>query len=172
MPETGEGGPIMAENADSQTEPDTPPETDWQAKYEEAISHSRTWEERSKANYADVQKLSEELAALKAAKPDAKLAAATKRADEAEAALASYRHDAEIAGWKAATEKETGIPADLLTGDTEDAIKASAVKLAEFLKSRPTAPHFANPAGTPNNHNTTPDPATEAICTALFGPRH
>lgn len=145
---------------------------DWEAKYNEAVGHSRTWEARSKENYAQVQALSAELEKLKAAKPDEAVAAATKRAEEAEAQLASYKHEAEITGWKTAAAKEAGVPAELLTGDTEDAIKASAKALAAWASKRPAAPRFSNPTGTPATHTKAADPAAEAIRNALFGPRN
>lgn len=143
----------------------------WEAKYNEAILHSRTWEARSKENYAQVQSLTAELEKLKAAKPDEQVAAANKRAEEAEAQLASYKHDAELNAWKAAAAKEAGVPATLLTGETEDAIKASAKALSEWASTRPAAPRFSNPAGTPATHTKAADPAAEAIRAALFGPR-
>lgn len=145
---------------------------DWESRYNEAVQHSRTWEARSKENYAQVQTLTAELEKLKAAKPDEQLAAATKRAEEAEAQLASYKHDAEISGWKAAAAKEAGVPAELLTGETEDAIRASAKALSDWASKRPAAPRFSNPAGTPATHTKAADPAAEAIRSALFGPRN
>ena len=145
---------------------------DWEAKYNDAIQHSRTWEARSKENYAQVQTLTAELEKFKAAKPDEAVAAATKRAEEAEAQLASYKHDAEISGWKAAAAKEAGVPAELLTGESEEAIKASAKALADWASKRPAAPRFSNPAGTPATHTKAADPAAEAIRSALFGPRN
>lgn len=144
--------------------------TDWEAKYREAIQHSRTWESRSKENYSQVQALTAELDKLKAAKPDEQIAAANQRAEEAEAQLASYKHDAEVNGWKAAAAKETGVPAELLNGETEDAIKASAKALADWAAKRPIAPRFTNPAGTPPTHKPA-DSTAEAIRTALFGNR-
>ncbi len=164
----------MAEEGTTTTEPSgegaaqTP---DWEAKYNEAVGHSRTWEARSKENYAQVQALSAELEKLKAAKPDEAVAAATKRAEEAEAQLASYKHDAEISGWKTAAAKEAGVPAELLTGETEEAIKASAKALADWARRRPVAPRFSNPAGTPPISHTTADSSAEAIRAALFGNR-
>lgn len=165
----------MAEEGTTTTEPSgegaaqTP---DWEAKYNEAVGHSRTWEARSKENYAQVQALSSELEKLKAAKPDEQLAAANRRADEAEAQLASYKHDAEISGWKTAAAKEAGVPAELLTGESEEAIKASAKALADWASKRPAAPRFSNPAGTPATHTKAADPAAEAIRNALFGSRN
>lgn len=145
---------------------------DWESRYNEAVQHSRTWEARSKENYAQVQSLTAELEKFKAAKPDEQLAAATKRADEAEAQLASYKHDAEISGWKAAAAKEAGVPAELLTGETEEAVRSSAKALAAWASKRPAAPRFSNPAGTPATHTKAADPAAEAIRNALFGPRN
>lgn len=164
----------MAEEGTTTTEPSgegaaqTP---DWESRYNEAVQHSRTWEARSKENYAQVQSLSAELEKLKAAKPDEAVAAANKRADEAEAQLATYKHDAEVTGWKNAAAKEAGVPAELLAGDTEDAIKASAKALAAWASKRPAAPRFSNPAGTPPISPTTADSSAEAIRAALFGNR-
>ena len=164
----------MAEEGTTTTEPSgegaaqTP---DWESRYNEAVQHSRTWEARSKENYAQVQSLSAELEKLKAAKPDEAVAAANKRADEAEAQLATYKHDAEVTGWKNAAAKEAGVPAELLTGETEDAIKASAKALAAWASKRPAAPQFSNPAGTPPISHTTADSSAEAIRAALFGNR-
>ena len=165
----------MAEEGTTTTEPSgegaaqTP---DWEAKYTEAVQHSRTWEARSKENYSRLQEVTAELDKLKTAKPDEQVAAATKRAEEAEAQLATYKHDAEISGWKTAAAKEAGVPAELLTGETEEAIKASAKALAAWASKRPAAPRFSNPAGTPATHTTAADPAAEAIRNALFGPRN
>lgn len=145
---------------------------DWESRYNEAVQRSRTWEARSKENYAQVQSLAAELEKLKAAKPDEAVAAANKRADEAEAQLASYKHDSEISGWKAAAAKEAGVPAELLTGETEDAIRASAKALSDWASKRPAAPRFSNPAGTPATHAKAADSAAEAIRSALFGPRN
>lgn len=163
----------MAEEGTTTTEPSgegTAQTPDWESRYNEAVQHSRTWEARSKENYAQVQSLSAELEKLKAAKPDEQLAAANQRAEEAEAQLASYKHDAEVNGWKAAAAKEAGVPAELLTGETEEAIKASAKALAAWASKRPAAPRFSNPAGTPATH-TTADSSAEAIRAALFGNR-
>ena len=162
----------MAEaNTNEPTGEGTAQTPDWEAKYAEAVQHSRTWEARSKENYAQVQSLSAELEKLKAAKPDEQLAAANKRADEAEAQLASFKHDAEISGWKTAAAKEAGVPAELLTGETEEAVKASAKALAAWASKRPAAPRFSNPAGTPPISHTTADSSAEAIRAALFGNR-
>ena len=166
----------MAEPATEPTnEPTTEPTgdgaaqtTDWESKYREAIQHSRTWEYRSKENYSQVQALTAELDKLKATKPDEQIAAANQRADEAEAQLASYKHDAEVNSWKAAAAKETGVPAELLNGDTEDSIKASAKALADWAAKRPIAPRFSNPAGTPQTRKPA-DATAEAIRAALFG---
>ena len=165
----------MAEEGTTATEPSgegaaqTP---DWESRYNEAVQHSRTWEARSKENYSRLQEVTAELDKLKAAKPDEQVAAATKRAEEAEAQLATYKHDAEISGWKAAAAKEAGVPAELLTGETEDTIKASAKALSDWASKRPAAPRFSNPAGTPATHTKAADPAAEAIRSALFGPRN
>lgn len=171
-PARGEKGAIMAEEGQQTTTATTSePPVDWKAKYEESVQHSRTWEERSKANYARVGELEEKLAAYENAKPDGRLEAATKRADEAEAKLASYEHEAQVADWRKAAASKYGVPSDLLSGETEEAIGESAEKLADYLKSRPAAPRFTNPAGVPKTSSSAHSREAEAIRTALFGQR-
>jgi hypothetical protein len=87
-------------------------------------TNARKHEDRAKAN----KDAAAELARIKAenATPDERLTAAEKRAADAEAALVRYRVAA-----------ETGIPAALLHGDDEDAMREFAKNLAEFRGEQP-----------------------------------
>lgn len=140
---------------------------DWKAKYEEAIKHSREWEKRAKANKNAARTLDDANAAAKNAE-DA-LAEAEKQAKDAESKLADYKHSAEVAALKAAVSAETGVPAGLLQGETEDDLKASAEALMNWSKGRPRAPFIKNPAGAPNNKTNETSDAAKAIAKALFG---
>ena len=51
---------------------------------------------------------------------------ATERAEAAEKELAGLRHSADVAKWKAAASKATGVPVAALRGDTEEEITAHA----------------------------------------------
>lgn len=90
-----------------------------EAERDEWRGHARKHEDNAKKN----KTAAEELARLKAeGMNDAdKLTAAEKRAADAENTLARYKVAA-----------ETGVPADLLQGDDEDAMREFAKRLAEF----------------------------------------
>lgn len=95
------------------------------AEVEEWKGHSRKHESTAKARKA----AADELAAIKAANatPDEKLTSAQREAAEARAELAKYRVAA-----------ETGIPADLIFGEDEDAMRAYAERLKAFRGEAPT----------------------------------
>lgn len=137
--------------------------TDWEAKYRDAISHSREWEKRAKANAS----AAEELEKLKAEKLT-ETERATARAEKAEKELAALKHGAEVTSWKVAAAKETGVPVDLLRGDTEDEIKTHASALKSFLEtaSKPKAASVSNPTGTPKSAGDDPN---RALLKQLFG---
>lgn len=156
-----------------QTAQSTPDPTDWQAKFNEAVKHSRTWEERSKANLAQVQALTAEVEQLKTAaaqQPSEELAAANKRADEAEATIASMKHDAEVAQLRNEAAQKYGIPASLLNGETADDFKQAAEALTAWARSMPRIPALSHSIAEPQGTNRPKaDPSTEAIRAALFG---
>lgn len=110
---------------------DTP--VDYKAKYAEAISHSREWEKRAKAN----KEAADELQQLK----DAQKTQAEKQADytkKLEAENAQYKAEKDRAKWAADIAEETGVPANLLRGSTREAMEAHAKDLE---------PHFATDDG-------------------------
>ena len=84
-------------------------ETDWEAKYKEALGHSRDWEKKAKANKA----AADELQQLK----EAQLSEAEKTAKhikELEAKNAAYEAEKQQNEWKTQVSKETGVPIALL----------------------------------------------------------
>ena len=92
--------------------------------YEELKSKAQKFDELEEANKTELEKATEELAKLKSdiAKRDAQ---------------------DKLRAIKAQVAKDTGVPADLISGNTEDEMKAFAEKVAEFAKkdSAPTLDH-------------------------------
>ena len=143
-------------------EPSTDPGTgdagehvDWEAKYHDAMKHSREWENRAKAN-------SDAANWLKALE-DAKLSETeklTKRAEAAEKALADMKTAQAQLDWKNKAAKATGVPVDLIRGTSEEDINAHAEALKTYLSTvgKPTAPAVPNPAGTPKTKTGTDNP--------------
>lgn len=109
-----------------------PPEIDYEAKYKEAIAHSRKWEKLAKDN----KTAADELQQLK----EAQLSEAektAKRIKELEAANAAYEAEKQRNEWKAQVSKETGVPASLLHGDTLEAMTANAKAIDQYAHPKP-----------------------------------
>lgn len=100
-----------AEGGSGTTDP-TPPakpngngeETDWEAKYKEALGHSRDWEKKAKANKA----AADELEKLKESQMS-ETEKAAKRTQELEAQVAAYKAKEQQAEWKTQVSAKTGI---------------------------------------------------------------
>ena len=131
-----------AEGGSDTTDP-TPPaepngngeEIDWEAKYKEALGHSRDWEKKAKANKA----AADELQQLK----EAQLSEAEKTAKhikELEAKNAAYEAEKQQNEWKTQVSKETGVPIALLHGSTLEEMQADGKALADYIadKTKPT----------------------------------
>ena len=111
-----------------------PPEIDYEAKYKEAIAHSREWEKRAKDN----KTAADELQQLK----EAQLSEAektAKRIKELEAKNAAYEAEKQQNEWKTQVSKETGVPIGLLNGSTLEEMQANGMALADYIadKSKP-----------------------------------
>lgn len=110
-------------------------DVDWEAKYKDAVKHSREWEKRAKDNKA----AAEELEKLK----ESQMSEAEKtarRINALEKENAAYKAEKQQAVWKAEVSKKTGVPADLLRGDTLDEIQSHAEQLDAVLHPKPKAP--------------------------------
>ena len=97
---------------------------DWEAKYKDAVKHSREWEKRAKDNKA----AAEELEKLK----ESQMSEAEKtarRISALEKENAAYKAEKQQAAWKTEVSKKTGVPADLLRGSTLEDIQAHAEQL-------------------------------------------
>lgn len=68
---------------------------------------------------------------------------AAEQADKAELEeeLAALKHDKELSEWKAQASKETGVPAEVLKGDTLEEIQAHATQIKEAMPMYPTLPN-------------------------------
>lgn len=86
-----------------------PEPVDWEAKYKEAIAHSRDWEKKAKAN----NKAATELEELKKSQMT-ELERAVAERDEYKALVDSLNAEKERASWVSEVSKETDVPADVL----------------------------------------------------------
>ena len=110
-------------------------EIDWEAKYKEALGHSRDWEKKAKANKA----AADELEKLKESQMS-ETEKAAKRTQELEAQVAAYKAKEQQADWKAQVSAETGVPADVIEGDSLEAMQSHAKRIHELLNPKPKAP--------------------------------
>lgn len=136
-----------------------PEEKDWKAEYERLLKHSRTWEDKAKRLKAKADRYDE---LEEASKTDAeKLADATKRAEDAEAELARYRHAEERREWAGRVSEKTGVPVEVLSAmdaDSEEALEKAAEPLkgyfgrvaAPVVPSAGVQPQAPNAGKTPN----------------------
>lgn len=128
------------------------------AEYDKLLARSRKWEERSKANAAKAKELDE----LKAAtQTDAeKLAAAQKRADDAEAKVAELERMAERASIVSEVAAAKGVDADWLSrmsGCTREEVEANADYIASKLKGIPLYPDVNDNGAGKGTTSMTPD---------------
>lgn len=121
--------------SDAEDQNETPQDIDWQAKYNDAIRHSREWEKRAKDN----KNAAEELEKLKESQMS-ETEKAAKRTQELEAQVAAYKAKEQQADWKAQVSAETGVPADVIEGDSLEAMQSHAKRIHELLNPKPKAP--------------------------------
>ena len=128
----------MAENDVTTTEPTEEPqgaETDWEAKYKEAVAQSRKWEERAKANKTKADKWDayEQEGMSEAEK-------VAKRAEAAEAELAQLKADAQRRTDAAEVSKAMGVPAALLLHCADRADMEAFAEEYAGIEKPPAAP--------------------------------
>lgn len=123
-----------------EVEPNGEPETDYQAKYEELLKHSREWERKAKANKA----AADELDQLKASQ----MSEDEKRAQEIAALKAEnerYKLTEQKRAWAEQVSKDTGVPAEVLglfeCSDADD-LMAKAESVARNFRTE-TVPAIA-----------------------------
>ena len=113
---------------------------DWEARYHDAMKHSHDLEGQEKTSGEEMDTL-------------------TARAEPAEKALNDLKAAQRRLDWKNTAAKATGIPVDLIRGDSEEEINAHAEALKTYLStaSKPTAPAVPNPSGTPKTKTDNPN---------------
>ena len=135
MSETTETVETQTQEAASQT-----PES------KSAETEARKWESRAKANHDAARQLAE--------LQDAQRTDAEKLAD-AQATIKRFEAAEQRRSWADEVSSDTGVPANLLTGDTLEAMRSSAEALttwaAEARKTHPVIDHTR----TPNASDTT-----------------
>lgn len=78
---------------------------------------------------------------------------ANDRANKAESELANFKKREEIATWKQEVSKETGVPADVLRGDTKEELTAHAESLKAVMGTTSKNPAFVQSDGfAPRSH--------------------
>lgn len=97
---------------------------DWKAQ-------ARKWERLAKQNLEKAEKLDEIEEQSKS-----ETQKAIERAEKAERELNDLKQDAERQGLINKVAAETGIPASLLSGETEEELTASAKAISEFVESK------------------------------------
>ena len=131
--------------ADAQEPNGEAQEVDWEAKYREALRHSRQWEDRAKANKekADAfDKLEDE--------KKTELEKATERIAALQAEVDGFRSAEEIRKAREEVARETGVDPSLIRGATREELEAHAAQLAAFLKvAKPGFPKDKGGAKTP-----------------------
>lgn len=125
--------------------------TDFEAKYKEALAQSRKWEERAKANKdkADKWDAYEQEGMTEAEK-------ATKRAEEAEAELATLKAERQHAADAAEVARETGVPVEYLTFCSS---REAMQQMAEKWQAEHGDPQTPAAASAPSTRYIRPDGA-------------
>ena len=122
--------PIETTGEQAEPTPVEPHGTDWKAE-------ARKWEERSKANRAELDELAEQLKQLRG--EQSKQTDAADRAAKAEAEVERIKAELDRTKLVNRIASETGVPASLLTGEDEAALKASADAINAFAASKSPA---------------------------------
>ncbi len=68
---------------------------------------------------------------------------------ELEEKVATFEHEKELSEWKAQASKETGVPAEVLKGETLEEIQAHAAQIKEAMPMYPTLPNDTGAANPP-----------------------
>jgi hypothetical protein len=140
--ESADGGEGGSDNPDPNNDPEP---TDWQAKYEETLKHSREWEKRAKDNKKDADELKQFKESQLSEQEKA-----IQHTKELEARIAAFESEQQANQWKAQVSKETGVPADLLRGDSLEDMQAFAKNLADYAHpEKKRGPR--NQGGTPSH---------------------
>ncbi|KFI97820.1 capsid assembly scaffolding protein Gp46 family protein [Bifidobacterium stellenboschense] len=121
--------------------------TDWEAKYREVLSHSREWEKRAKDNKAAADELQQlkESQMSEQQKAEAKTARLQKELDQLKA-------EKQANEWRSQVAAETGLPSNLIVGDSLEAMQEHAKAIGEYVASQSgrRLPQVSDPGRQPN----------------------
>lgn len=138
MSETTDATETQTQDAASQTAESKPAETDWKAE-------ARKWESRAKANHDAARQLAE--------LQDAQRTDAEKLAD-AQATIKRFEAAEQRRSWADEVSSDTGVPANLLSGDTLEAMRSSAEALTTWAAETRKAHSVIDHTRTPNTSDT------------------
>lgn len=95
---------------------------------------------REREKYGDYESLKEKAQKLDQIEEDAKseLQKATERAEKLQAELSAMKHTEKVRAIRDKVAQETGVPATLLTGETEEACTEQAAGILSFKTANPT----------------------------------
>lgn len=139
MSETTDATETQTQDAAPQTGESKPAETDWKAE-------ARKWESRAKANHDAARQLAE--------LQDAQRTDAEKLAD-AQATIKRFEAAEQRRGWADEVSSDTGVPANLLSGDTLEAMRSSAEALTTWAAETRKTHQVIDHTRTPNTSDTT-----------------
>lgn len=139
-----------------QEEPTTEGGTDWK-------SMSRKWERLAKSNSEKAKSFDEIQEASKT-----ELQRAQEKAKRAEDELAELKAKAELAETRAKVAKDTGVPAELISGDDEESMRAFAEAVAKWGKPS-SAPRTRKPGSFSADAGDGRDAAKRELARQLFG---
>ncbi|NMM99334.1 helicase [Bifidobacterium olomucense] len=105
--------------------------TDWEAKYREAVSHSREWEKRAKDNKAAADELQQlkESQMSEQQKAEAKTAKLQKELD-------ALKAEKQASAWRSQVAEESGLPSNLIVGDSLEAMQQHAKAINEYIAEK------------------------------------
>lgn len=151
-----EGNQDASLREEDQEEPTAEGGTDWKAM-------ARKWERLAKSNsekataYDELQEQSK-----------SELQRAQEKAKRAEDELAELKAKAELAETRAKVAKDTGVPAELISGDDEESMRAFAEAVAKWGKPS-SAPRTRRPGSFSADAGDGRDAARRELARRLFG---
>ena len=129
---------MAQEETQPQQTADTVEKTFTQAEVDEIVKKRLSRVKAEPADYAELKEKAAKLDELENANKT-ELQKATEQLEKLKAEVAKRDRMAELDKLKAQVSKDTGVPAELIAGNTEDEMSEWAKKIAEFAK-RDTAP--------------------------------
>lgn len=102
--------------------------------------------QRVEAKYADYDTLKEKAEKVETITADRD--SWKSRAKEAEAKNATYEQEKQVAAWADEVAKETGVPAELLTGGTKEEMEEQAARLGKYINV--SAPYVGSDGKNPS----------------------